>query len=483
MAKVINLTRKRLEVDYAVNPRTSRDIVSAKSIVTKSDKDLAESEANVFSTDVDINFNGVISRSLPLFNVEFETIVTSELFSVDFTKPFGVDPVGVADYNSKLLTKPFAEITTVFDNVDIEVTFDRYHYENVNTVEALFKDMSTYQSDYTIASDYQYVTLGKIFADTVSTTDAIQTIGVGKNYGDTVSTSDSLDTVVGFIREYFDTVSTQESLAKDFSKALELNSVIAADSTSLQFDALRTFLETVSSTEAIQTFAVGKNYGDTVNTLDSLNTVVGFIREYSDVATVSDLISLEPNKVFEDVSTAADAFSLVFDALRTFSETTTANDLIKSFDATKLTKDIAVASDSVSLFTSFLRTFSDTTTASDVLSKEFGGNYSEIVTVSETVSTVLTKLVQVYETLVVLDSYSKEVGKNLTELINTSEQLIISVEALKSDVVTVAETLSKDNSMGLITETVSSADEGTAHINDYAEEYFAGTYVGTTTTF
>lgn len=233
------------------------------------------------------------------------------------------------------------------------------------------RGLNKYARDYVSEVDLLTFAIGKGLIDLPSAIDALTGIVVAKPVVDTASPEDLVDLSVGFVRTYIETMSTADAL--------------------LGFGIVKELADSVTAIESITGFDITTLYEDFQPILDNADANSGDGIEYTDVkpsadtAAVNDLATADVIKVLTeavavveaiqlavenlltdqvalaeqlslvlgiplaDVSTATDVIAYVFDAARSFADSTLTADQLASIGVEKLLTDAASAVSSGSL--------------------------------------------------------------------------------------------------------------------------------------
>lgn len=231
----------------------------------------------------------------------------------------------------------------------------------------------------------------RLFNDQVDTTDNT-VLSYRKSLTDTATTSDAAAKRVATAK--LDQISTADAKSFVAGKPLQ-DSATAEEYLVKVMNFARFFTDYITTDDTLVVKEPGKNIlsGNTAVIEDIIQLTVEYIRNYADASTISDAVSLQPGKPFQEALSTLDAFQRQVDFKRSFIDTPTTSDIIQLFATfSRSLSDNAGISDSITRIANYIRAFSDTVGLSD--------------------SQTLTPGKGIFDTAATLDTFSRQVAFN-----------------------------------------------------------------------
>lgn len=257
----------------------------------------------------------------------------------------------------------------------------------------------------------------------------------------------------------------------------------ANESISLQiFKALSDAVEVMDNAESE---VRGNTYTDTSSAIDTIQLIMQYIRNLSEIATATDASSITIEKQITDAVTAIDAItSLIVGSARNEADSAGTTDIL-AFAVEKLIQDPVLATDVLDRVVSYFRDYTDTANAVDALSFAMQLEFSDSVNVSDVLQIVNDVPVSNTDSLSLSDQAAYQFTKAaIDSLVVTDEILVVPIKGFDetvgaTDFIVITTGLSKE-----LFESLTAGDSGLLFMTDYADiTYFAEDYVGTSRTF
>jgi len=299
---------------------------------------------------------------VPMEYLEEQTVLMSDFRTLTLDKAV-TDPTDSVESTEQIALEPglvLSDSVTIYDVVYKDVTevvdYDR-NDADVDPDPVTASDTSTRSigktlTDSATASDSAPVfAQNKTTTDTVTAADTVNTKDVGKALTDTATASDA-SPVFDASKVVADSVSMVEAAAINVNKGNIAETVTASDSVAVQADLAKT--ETVTATDALNSFDIGVNPSDTVTASDA--TALNIAQVLTDSVTMTDvvykdfseMVDYDRNDADADPDPVTVADTSVFAQNKTTTDTVTASDSVVVNYAQVLT-DSATAVDSVSI--------------------------------------------------------------------------------------------------------------------------------------
>lgn len=276
----------------------------------------------------------------------------------------------------------------------------------------------------------------RLFNDSVDTSDNT-VLHYSKNAIDTATVSDTATRRTGLNK--LEQISTADAKAFVASKPLA-DSVSMDDYLTKVMHFARFFTDYVTTDDTLVVKEPGKNIlsGNTAVIEDVIQLTVEYIRNYADSSTISDAVSLEPQKPFQDALTALDTFQRQVDFKRSFIDTPTTSDIIQLFATfARSLSDNVSTSDSITRIANYIRSFSDmvgltdsqtltpgkgvfdTAPTSDTFSRqaEFHRAFEDEPTARDTFYAIVDYDRGYYDSVTAADTFAKTIVKNFTDTV------------------------------------------------------------------
>ena len=343
-----------------------------------------------------------------------------------------------------------------------------------------------YPSDSSLASDSASFDVDKTDSDTASTIESTA-FEYNKLDTDTLILNDIFSTAMTFNREYSETVISNETFAStvsysrdiqdtvgvfvdtfatvvSYARSLEDN-VISDDTLEYILGYNREYLETVVTTDVpMYVLDYNRNYEDSAGISDS-SFVLNFGKGFQDIPVILSSASLEVNKPFEDTSSITDSLVYTIGFGKGFEDTTI---VLTEFalSINKVSEDQTIILESSTL--------------------QIGKGLEDTLVVPTTSPTFDTDKYS-EDTSIILDNTAFEYSKLVTPDIiisgDTDFQVLYGKNPTDETVV-----ISELFTPNLIynkeyQETTIVSESGTALLQDYAVDYFAEDYTGTSYSF
>jgi hypothetical protein len=300
-----------------------------------------------------------------MFKVTNETLFVPEVLSFDVTTKL------IAIYNANdsaaiTLDKSFSN--SIKENDISYITFDQVHNSNINSL------------------DPRYLKIGKTVSELLTHSHELYFYSVK-----------GVNTLYRSIEE----------ASFDLVKPIQNNSLLT-DIISLKFDALRLFIESISSKERI-TLSVTKSIENTFNSIDLITIQLTLNRYLSEVFNTSELLLFSVDKGLIDIAKSTDSITIQMGVVRL---------LYTAFvysDTVSLSPNKAVIS-SLSYSEESFRTINKSIIDTLLVSDNILGNDDPLQSESFTVEKDFPKL---------LDTFSAEFNKILSSLFTYSDQFLL----------------------------------------------------------
>lgn len=325
-------------------------------------------------------------------------------------------PAGFKLFAELQLTDNLTSSVTVVDEFAQVSVFDlglRVVEDEVTLSEIVSKSVTTGASDSISLSDSLSATLTFIrnFTETVSSTDAVNTIDTSLDKTEVITTSEVVEyaldkeivdatiltdsTVITTNLTVSDTVTLSDALSYEFSQQDDLTSDLVEDVTASETVALsvnKSALDTISTSEDVS-FDIDKSLSDTQNITEVIEKNLSYV--LADTQSNTDSPELSVDKPVSDSISTSDNIDILVVIPVTLTDTITVSDSItQSFnqenDATSDLQEDITLTDSTSFDIEFVAT-SETVSLSDTNSV-INTNKSETdtVTISESIDEIWT---------------------------------------------------------------------------------------------
>lgn len=237
-------------------------------------------------------------------------------------------------------------------------------------------------------TDYRNLTASEILIDSYSLNQwFLADVGQYELDGSTrrglVTLTDS--PVLSTSKAFSEAAQLTESVFKGFSSTTA-ETLSLSDSLSKVLDYGRTFTETATMSESIQSFAVGKAVSDSASILES--SVYNFSKALTETPTVTDASSLGIETTKSDSVSTSDSPTLVNVFVRAFSDSAALDDTASASD--DLRTDVGInkgnvvtMSDALSHVMAYASTLADTPSLSESAAISFSTTFAETPSLSD----------------------------------------------------------------------------------------------------
>jgi hypothetical protein len=324
--------------------------------------------------------------------------------------------VVLSDFRQIAVGKAVIEIATATD--DVAISFDTVFTDSVTMTDAVnrmfygnidfdpldpdadpdpivmadvnAKSVGKTLTDTATATDSPAKTPGKVVTDSVTSADTVNTKHVGKSLTDEVTTNDAINTF-DTAKVVADSASITDETAKELTRPNVTDSVTAADTSFTSPGLGKT--ETVTASDILNSFNVGKTLTDSATASDAVNTFA-VNKVLTDSVEITDFIAKTPGYEFDFDVVDADADPDPVTATDVMAKSLTRPDITDAATATDAAAkaftrpdvtDSATMADAAAFTVDDVQT--DSVSATDAAALTFGGVQTDSVTASDTVTT------------------------------------------------------------------------------------------------
>lgn len=406
---------------YRTDLRATVSVKSTKSLV--SGADLQASDV-VLDPDTKNQYfrsgheRNILATMLESHEIDFSKKSTDSFQLLD---PNSIDFTKVADADVFVMNESLSRV------VDYARTFtDTFALDDAATVDSIIKDFFGNKANVFGFADTQAFGVGKNVTDAFIANEAIQSLDFGKSLSDTQSLADNFSRVVQYSRSFSDTfvmddAATVDSIRKD-TQAGKTNIYTMTDVFDRQVDYIRAFADAFNPIEAHAVSFSKTATPDSFSMSESLSRIVSYARSFSDsVSHTESIESFVIGKGLSDSQVLAESHSSSV-SLGKADSTTLTDSPSQSVDLAKT--DSFSFSDTDSRVVQFVRTFTDAfslddATTVDAFSKNYGGNKTNIFSFADSQAFGFGK--GLTDSFSFSDDPDLEVGKGLTDSVTVTE--------------------------------------------------------------
>ena len=406
---------------YRTDLRATVSVKSTKSLV--SGADLQASDV-VLDPDTKNRYfrsgheRNILATMLESHEIDFSKKSTDSFQLLD---PNSIDFTKVADADVFVMNESLSRV------VDYARTFtDTFALDDAATVDSIIKDFFGNKANVFGFADTQAFGVGKNVTDAFIANEAIQSLDFGKSLSDTQSLADNFSRVVQYSRSFSDTfvmddAATVDSIRKD-TQAGKTNIYTLGDVFDRQVDYIRAFADAFNPIEAHAVSFSKTATPDSFSMSESLSRIVSYARSFSDsVSHTESIESFVIGKGLSDSQVLAESHSSSV-SLGKADSTTLTDSPSQSVDLAKT--DSFSFSDTDSRVVQFVRTFTDAfslddATTVDAFSKNYGGNKTNIFSFADSQAFGFGK--GLTDSFSFSDDPDLEVGKGLTDSVTVTE--------------------------------------------------------------
>ncbi len=369
--------------------------------------------------------------AVPMSVLENQTVLMSDFRFFDIGQ-VTIDVATVTDDVAISFNTSFSDTVTATDvinktfygNVDYDPTDPDADPDPITVADTInTKGVGKVLTDAATMADTVAKTPGKVTTDSVTSAEAINTKHVGKPSTDAVTAADAVNTI-NTAKVVIDSATIADALAKELTRPNVADSVTTAD-TSLRSPGLGK-TDSVTGSDAINTFALNKSPSDSVTGTDTINKF-DVTTALTDSVTVTEFIAKTPAYQFDYDTVDADADP---------DPVTVTEVMAKDLTRPNITDSSTIA-DAVSLQPSLPKT--DSVTMADTLAKDFTSPETDSVTMA--------------------DATAKSVDKPFTDaLAAATDAIVFTQNKSPSDSVTASDAISAFSVSKALTDTATMAD-------------------------
>ena len=278
-----------------------------------------------------------------------------------------------------------------------------------------------------------------ILADSLETLDSLQRMfGWTKTHSDTLTTADSTLRIYTWLGTLSDAVTLADTIVKNVDTVNALSETLThADSIGIR-DVSIILSDTFQAQEQLAKLLERLNVDDAITFADSISTA--YILTLSESISHTDDAVSDNRAHQQELTSFSDSIGMILDWCNFVSETVTVTD----DKVVTLVRDIT-------------DTFSVTDVAQSV--KDWLLTIADVVTHTESLVRSIDYINEVAQTVFHDDSSSRDILRNLTDIIHAQESLIWIQDAMLSDVITFADSISRGKGTVLtVSDTVVTSD-------------------------
>lgn len=370
---------------------------------------------------------------VPMSVLENQTVIMSDFraFNID---QVSIDIATVTDDVAISFDTSFSDSVTMDDtvnrmfygNIDFDPTDPDADPDPINIADTDVKDVGKTLTDTATASDAAAKTAGKVLTDSTSgVVDAVNTKDVGKSLTDTAAAADAVN-AFDTSKVVADSASITDAAAKELTRPDVADSIAATD------DSFRAPVlgktDSVTGTDAINAFDIGKNPSDSITASDAVNKF-DVTTVLADSVEMTDFIAKTPGYNFDYDIVDADADP---------DPVTMSEVMAKDFTRPNIT-DSASATDAIANNPELPKT--ETVTATDSDAKSFDTARTESVSATDVATTNTTKVLT-DATTGATDALVVEVGKVATDSVSGTDAInTFDVSKVLTDTASVTDSL------------------------------------------
>lgn len=404
---------------------------------------LSASVPSITATPVPLNPIRATAFVVPMEFLEEQTVSMSDFrafnigqVSIDIALATEDMAMSVDKVLTDEVTAEDASFKAFYGSIDFDPSDDDADPDPITASDAINTiGVSKVLTDSSVVSETDVKSVGKAASDSVTSSETINTKDVGKSLADDVTGSDSI-TTFAVARVSTDTVTPADDVAKDFTRPNLASSAEPSD------DSFRSPVlgksSDVTSSDALNSFDIGKNPSDTATPNDEVNSFE-VAAVLADTVTMTDVIAKTPAYEFDYDTLDADADPDPVSATDVMAKDFTRPDITDSVEATDA---IAKTSDTV-------RT--DTVTIADVLANDLAKVATDTAEATDTTALSPTKIAT--DTVTVADVLnSLDPIKVATDSVTGSDAVnTFAVTKGLTDSVTMAESIATELILGQTT--------------------------------
>lgn len=246
---------------------------------------------------------------------------------------FYLNPVVAVSIDERGLNKYARDSVTEIDLATI--AFGKALQTPAFPVDALAFSLSKALTDVGYAEDEILLSIGYIrdFPETITLSELV-TQGIAKPVSDTQLTVDAITSAV------------ITKLLEDEATMFDVASINDGDG--LEYSFGKSVSDTLDAPTDTSTLSVGKGLSETLNPTDDINSLE-ISKLLEETASVLEDAALDFTKVADDSSAVSDVFNYIFDADRTFADTSSGADAITTLSVSKALTEAAAGADAGSL--------------------------------------------------------------------------------------------------------------------------------------
>ena len=261
--------------------------------------------------------------------------------------------------------RPVVELTYINPQLDV------LYLNPVVAVTIDERGLNKYARDSVEEIDLATIAFGKALQTPAFPVDALQ-FALSKALTDVGYAEDEILLSIGFIRDFAETITLSELVTKGVTKPVsdtqpavdaitstEITKLLEDEATmfdiasindgdGLEYSFGKTVSDTIDAPTDTSTLSVGKGLSETLNPTDALSSL-DVSKLLEEIASVSEAAALDFTKVVADSSSVADLFDYIFDADRTFADTSSGADAITALSVSKALTEAAAGADAGSL--------------------------------------------------------------------------------------------------------------------------------------
>jgi hypothetical protein len=389
----------------------SDDFSKVVSFVRQADEDMMSYELLPvfdFTKPLSDIFNISEQAAIDYTKIAYDTAFTSDTTSLDTTKAFSDEQSGQTETNvfsviksnsdSITASDSFSKLLAVFrDFTDTQTFADRPYLTNTKSAS---DSIETPSDNFN-----RILSAARSFTDSVTESDSRFNVFT-KTRSDIAIPSDSIIVTLIFTRDFADIISSlSDSRSNVFTKSASDSIETPSDSFSRTLSAVRSFADIISSLSDNKALSAIKSLSDTYSgftdsaaltptkalsdsqSLSDAISTKSFTKSLSDEFYPIDEFSLSDGNLYsftkglsEDVHEPYDAFTYVWSATKSFTDSVTESDSRFNIFTKPLSDSITTPSDNFNRILSAARSFTDSVTESDNRSNAFTKSLSDSIT-------------------------------------------------------------------------------------------------------
>ena len=229
-----------------------------------------------------------------------DTVEATDLIAVSVSKTLTDSTTGATDSATLDVGKGLSDSVSVTESITVTLVILRDFFETVTATDAVQSiDMAKALTDTATATEAAQKDFSKALTDQATLTDAAALL-MSKPLADSVTPSD--DSYWSYVKALSDAVDAADAIAS--------------------FDISKSLLDSISATEA-KAIDLSKPLSDSVSPTDLFARVVTFNRTFTDTAVVTEALNHAFSKSLQDSATPSESAAIAFTKAATDSVTVT----------------------------------------------------------------------------------------------------------------------------------------------------------------